>query len=88
MRGQNRIEHLVNFQEGLLLVKLPEGLIGDGIILMGSGGWQLVSGYPATGNKTMLIAATPDDQIRLKQGIHGRKAAEQCKRPIGSVPLG
>ena len=88
MHGQNRIEHLVNFLEGLLLVKLTEGLIGNGIILMGSSGWQLVSSNPATGNKTMLIAATPDDQVRLKKGVHRKKATGQGKRPIGSVPLG
>jgi len=67
----------VDFLEGLLLVKLPEGLIGNGIILTGSGGWQLVSSYPATGNQTMFVAATPDDQIRLKQGVHGSKATGQ-----------
>tara|TARA_B100000035_G_scaffold79623_1_gene66691 strand:- start:134 stop:370 length:237 start_codon:yes stop_codon:yes gene_type:complete len=78
----------VNFLEGLLLMKLPEGLIGNGIILMGSGCWQLVSSYPTTGDQAMFVAATPDDQVRLKQGIHGRKATEQCKKPIGSVPLG
>lgn len=77
MHGQNRIEHLVDFLEGLLLVKLPEGLIGNGIILTGSSGWQLVSSNPATGNQAMLIAATPDDQIRLKKGRHGRKATGQ-----------
>ena len=88
MHGQNRIEHLVDFLEGLLLVKLPEGLIGNGIILIGSSGWQLVSSNPAAGNQTMFVAATPDDQVRLKKGGHKRKATEQCKRPIGSVPLG
>lgn len=77
MHGQNRIEHLVDFLEGLFLVELPEGLIGSRIILMASGCWQLVSSHPATGNKTMLVAATPDDQVRLKQGIHGRKATGQ-----------
>ena len=62
LRGQNRIEHIVDFLEGLLLVKLPEGLIGNRIILMGSGCWQLVSSNPATGNQTMFVAATPDAQ--------------------------
>ena len=67
LRGQNRIKHLVDFQKGLFLVELPEGLIGNRIILMASSGWQLVSSDPATGDKTMLIAATPNDQIRLKK---------------------
>ena len=61
LRGQNRIEHLVDFLERLFLVKLPECLIGNGIILMASSCWQLVSSDPATGNQTMFIAATPDD---------------------------
>jgi hypothetical protein len=67
----------MNFLEGLLLVKLPEGLIGNGIILMGSSGWQLVSSNPATGNQTMFVAAAPDDQVRLKKGVHRKKATEQ-----------
>ena len=61
LRGQNRIEHVVDFLERLFLVKLPECLIGNGIILMASGCWQLVSSNPATGNQTMLVTATPDD---------------------------
>ena len=67
MRGQNRIEHFVNLQERFFLVKLAEGLISHGIILTGSGGWQLVRSDPATGDQTVLITATPDDQIRLKK---------------------
>jgi hypothetical protein len=58
-------------------MKLPEGLIGNRVILVGSGGWQLVSGNPATGNQTMFVAATPDDQIRLKKGGHRKKATGQ-----------
>ena len=88
MQGQNRIEHFVDFLKRFFLVELPEGLISNGIILMGSGGWQLVSSYPATGDQTMFVAATPDDQVRLKKGVHRKKATGQCKRPIGSAPLG
>ena len=67
----------MDFLKRFFLVELPEGLISNGIILMGSSGWQLVSSYPATGNQTMFVAATPDDQIRLKQGVHGSKATGQ-----------
>ena len=77
MRGQNRVEHFVNLQERLFLVKLPEGLIGNGIILVASGCGQLVSGNPATGNQTMFVATTPDDQIRLEKGGHKKKATGQ-----------
>ena len=77
MCGQNRIEHFVDFQEGLFLVKLPEGKVGNRIILMGSGGWQLVSSNPATGNQAMLITATPDNQVRLKKGVHKKKQRDK-----------
>ena len=49
--------------EGLLLMELAEGWILHEV-RRASG--QPLDGCIATGNETMFVAATPDDQIRLK----------------------
>jgi hypothetical protein len=74
LQRQNRIVHLVKLREGLLLVELAEGWIFHEV-RRASG--KPLDGCIATGNQAMLIAATPDDQIRLKKGGHGRKATGQ-----------
>ena len=79
MDGQNRVEHLVDFPKGLFLVKLPEGLIGHGVVQIRASYWQPVSSNPATGNQAMFVAATPDDQIGLEKGVHKEKQRGRLK---------
>ena len=71
---ENRIEHLVKLSEGLLLMELPEGLIGDGILQIWAGNRQPVGGDPAPGDQPMLSAATAHHQIGLKECGHVRSA--------------
>ena len=67
---ENRVEHLVNLSEGLLLMELPEGLIGDGVIQIRASNRQPVGGDPAPGDQPMLSAATANHQIGLKECGH------------------
>ena len=71
---ENRVEHLVKLSESLLLMKLPEGLIGRGIVLIRAGNGQTVGGDPAPGDQPMLSAATAHNQIVLKKCGHVRSA--------------
>ena len=71
---ENRIEHFVKLSESLLLMKLPEGLIGRGIVLIRASNGQTVGGDPAPGDQPMLSAATAHHQIVLKKRGHVRSA--------------
>ena len=71
---ENRVKHLVKLSESLLLVELPEGLIGHGIVLIRAGNGQTVGGDPAPGNQPMLSAATAQHQVVLKECGHVRSA--------------
>ena len=67
---ENRVEHFVKLGEGLLLMELPEGLIGDGVIQVRASNRQLVGGDPAPGDQPMLSAASAHHQIGLKECGH------------------
>ena len=71
---ENRVEHFVKLGEGLLLMELPEGLIGHGIVLIRTSNREPVGGYPAPGNQPMLSAATAHHQVVLKECGHVRSA--------------
>ena len=67
---ENRVKHLVKLSESLLLMELPEGLIGRGIVLIRASNRQPVGGDPAPGDQPMLSAATAHHQIGLKECGH------------------
>lgn len=58
---EDRIEHVMKLNKSFLLMKLLEGLIGNGVILVGASHRQSVGGYPAPGDQSALSATTAND---------------------------